>query len=150
MGLDGDHRARCDPGASLIGLLWAIGQIRRDRLPLYFLIHFLTFPVIRMLPTPAHDGVRLFLPTFFFLAAFAGWGTACVADVLARGARLPVWLTRAALIGAVLGSSAFSLYRIHPYELSYYNRVDRRPAWCVGTGLRVELLVRCVQRSGDR
>ncbi len=61
-------------GAAVIGLVWALRQIHRDKLPLYFLIHFLTLPVIRMFDTPAHDGVRLFLPTFFFLAAFAGWG----------------------------------------------------------------------------
>jgi hypothetical protein len=117
--------------AGVIGILWAIGQIRRDRLPFYFVIHFLTWPLIRMLPTPAHDGVRLFLPTFFFLAAFAGWGTVWVADVLARGVRVPAWLTRVALAGAVLGSSAFALYRIHPYELSYYNELIGGPrgAW---------------------
>ena len=71
-------------GAAAIGLLWALRRIRRDQLPLYFLIHLLTLPVIRMFDTPAHDGVRLFLPTFFFLAAFAGWGTIWLADALAR------------------------------------------------------------------
>ena len=76
--------------AGVIGVVWAIGQIRRDRLPFYFLVHFLTLPVIRMFPTPAHDGVRLFLPTFFFLAAFAGWGTIALADILAKLVRLPV------------------------------------------------------------
>ena len=78
-------------GAAAIGLFWALGQIRRDRLPLYFLIHFLTLPVIRMFETPAHDGVRLFLPTFFFLAAFAGWGAIWLADLLARQARFARW-----------------------------------------------------------
>ena len=52
-----------------------------DRLPLYFLIHLITLPVIRMFETPAHDGVRLFLPAFFFLAAFAGWGAIWLADM---------------------------------------------------------------------
>ena len=86
-----------------------------------------------MFPTPAHDGVRLFLPTFFFLAAFAGWGTIWLADVLARTIRLPrslAWL-RLALAGAVLGSAAVALVRIHPYELSYYNELVGGPrgAW---------------------
>jgi hypothetical protein len=118
-------------GTGVIGLLWAIGQVRRDRLPLYFVIHFLTLPVIRMLPTPAHDGVRLFLPTFFFLAAFAGWGTVWLADNLARPVHLPSWLTRLALTVAVLGSAALALVRIHPYELSYYNELIGGPrgAW---------------------
>ncbi len=118
-------------GAAAIGLLWAIGQVRRDRLPFYFLIHFLTLPVIRMFPTPAHDGVRLFLPTFFFLAAFAGWGTVALADFVARLSRLPARFFRLALTGAVLGSAALALYRIHPYELSYYNELVGGPrgAW---------------------
>ena len=78
--------------AAALGLIWALGQMRRDKLPLYFLIHFLTLPAIRMFDTPAHDGVRLFLPTFFFLTAFAGWGTVWLADLLARRVRLPLFL----------------------------------------------------------
>jgi 4-amino-4-deoxy-L-arabinose transferase-like glycosyltransferase len=125
--------------AAVIGLIWGVFRIRRDRLPLYFLVHLLTLPVIRMFPTPAHDGVRLFLPTFFFLAAFAGWGTIWLADTLARTIRLPrslPWL-RLALTGAVLGSSAVALVRIHPYELSYYNELVGGPrgAWEKGCEL---------------
>jgi hypothetical protein len=118
-------------GTAVIGLIWAIGQIRRDRLPLYFVVHFLTLPVVRMFPTPAHDGVRLFLPTFFFLAALAGWGTIGLANALSRWVRFPLWLTRLALTGAVLSSAALALARIHPYELSYYNELIGGPrgAW---------------------
>jgi 4-amino-4-deoxy-L-arabinose transferase-like glycosyltransferase len=120
--------------AAAIGLFWALGQLRRDRLPFYFLIHFLTLPVIRMFPTPAHDGVRLFLPTFFFLAAFAGWGAIWLADTLARRFRFPSWSCRGALAGLVLGSAAYSLVQIHPYELSYYNELigGPRQAWRQG------------------
>ncbi len=53
--------------------------------PLYFALQLVFLPSLRMLPTPAHDGVRLFLPTFFFLAAFAGWGAVAVADFAAAG-----------------------------------------------------------------
>ena len=117
--------------AGVIGLFWAIGQIRRDRLPFYFVIHFLTLPLIRMLPTPAHDGVRLFLPTFFFQAAFSGWGAIWLADTLARRVRLPANWTRLAVTGVVLGSATVALVRIHPYELSYYNELIGGPrgAW---------------------
>ena len=117
--------------AGVIGLFWGIGKLRRDRLPWYFTIHFLTLPVIRMLPTPAHDGVRLFLPTFFFLAAFAGWGTIAAADFLAGLVRQPPRYLRSALTAVVLGSAALALYRIHPYELSYYNELIGGPrgAW---------------------
>ncbi|MFI5456717.1 MAG: glycosyltransferase family 39 protein [Isosphaerales bacterium] len=121
-------------GTGLIGLFWAIGQIRRDRVPLYFLVHFLTLPVIRMLETPAHDGVRLFLPTFFFLAAFAGWGAIALADALGRLVRLPSRFTRLALSVAVLGSAVVQLVGIHPYELSYFNELigGPRAAWARG------------------
>jgi hypothetical protein len=120
-------------GAAALGLIWGVLRLRRDRLPFYFLVHFLTLPAIRMFPTPAHDGVRLFLPSFFFLAAFAGWGTTWLADTLARAIRLPrslLWL-RLALASAVLGSAAVALVRIHPYELSYYNELAGGPrrAW---------------------
>jgi Dolichyl-phosphate-mannose-protein mannosyltransferase len=117
--------------AGVIGLLWAISQVRRDRLPFYFLVHFLTLPVIRMFPTPAHDGVRLLLPAFFFLSAFAGWGTVWLADAMARRFRFSSWYSRRVLLGVVLGSAAFSLVRIHPYELSYYNELIGGPhgAW---------------------
>jgi hypothetical protein len=117
--------------AGVIGLIWGIGRVRRDRLPLYFLIHFLTLPVIRMFPTPAHDGVRLFLPSFFFLAAFAGWGTAWVADGLTRATRVPARLGLLIVAGLVLGPAARALFLIHPYELSYYNELVGGPrgAW---------------------
>jgi hypothetical protein len=117
--------------AGAIGLVWGFGQVGRDRLPLYVLTHFLTLPVIRMLPTPAHDGVRLFLPAFFFLAVFAGWGTVWAADALVRAVRLPSRLGRTVVAGLVLGSSASALLLNHPYELSYYNELIGGPrrAW---------------------
>jgi hypothetical protein len=119
--------------AAAVGLVWGLLRIRRDRLPLYFLVHLLALPVVRMFPTPAHDGVRLFLPTFFFLAAFAAWGANRLAEILAKVIRRPgslPWI-QAAMAGAVLGPSAVALYRIHPYELSYYNELIGGPrgAW---------------------
>ncbi len=117
--------------AAAIGIVWALGQIRRDRLPLYFLVHFLTFPVLRMLPTPAHDGIRLFLPTFFFLAAFAGWGTVALARDICRRARMPAPFAISVLAALVLAPAAMDLVRIHPFELSYYNALIGGPrgAW---------------------
>jgi 4-amino-4-deoxy-L-arabinose transferase-like glycosyltransferase len=117
--------------AGAIGLAWGISQIRRDTLPLYFFLHFATLPVVRMFNTPAHDGVRLFLPTFFFLAAFAGWGTLWLADLLGRLFRLRSSVIRAVLASAVLGSAGLALVRIHPYELSYFNELIGGPrgAW---------------------
>ena len=120
--------------AGIAGLFFGLAKVRRDQMPLYFLLHLATLPVLRMFPTPAHDGVRLFLPTFFFLAAFAGWGTVGMADALARliGKRA-VW-PRAIVTALVLGPAAHQLIKVHPFELSYYNELMGGPkgAWKAG------------------
>jgi len=122
--------------AAAVGLVYAARVAGRDRLPLYFGVHLLTLPAFRMLPTPAHDGVRLFLPTFFFLAAFAGWGTVWAALGLSgrlRGRVAPVWVL-GGVSALVLAPSAWQLARVHPFELSYYNEVAGGPrgAWAKG------------------
>jgi hypothetical protein len=108
-----------------------VASVRRDRLPLYFLVHLVTLPILRMLPTPAHDGVRLFLPTFFFLAAMTGWGTVWLAGLPARGLHRSERLLQAALMVLVLGPAAGQLVAVHPFELSYYNELVGGPrgAW---------------------
>ena len=120
--------------AALAGLVYALRVARVDAIPTYFTLHLLTLPVIRMLGTPAHDGVRLFLPTFFFLAAMAGWGTVWAASGLERltGRRRGWW--RLALTSLVLGPAAWQLVSVHPYELSYYNEIIKGPrgAWRTG------------------
>ena len=114
--------------AAVVGLVGSLARsIRlRDGLPWYFALHLATLPLLRMLPTPAHDGVRLLLPTFFFLACFAGLGAVAIADALARAVgRLAV--CRAAVALLVLGPAAWQLASIHPYELSYYNELIGGP-----------------------
>jgi hypothetical protein len=108
--------------ASAVGLIASLARGWKlvDAIPWYFALHLVFLPILRMLPTPAHDGVRLFLPTFFFLAAFAGWGVVAIGDGLARwiGRRVAC---RALVAGLVLGPAAWQLAAIHPFELSYYN-----------------------------
>jgi len=118
-------------GVAVIGVAHALRVAHRDRLPLYVLVHLVTLPTLRMLPTPAHDGVRLFLPTFFFLAAFAGWGLVGTADGLAGAFRVRATWVRSALAALVLGSAAWQLVAIHPFELSYDNELVGGPpgAW---------------------
>ena len=117
--------------ASAIGIFWGLSRVRHDRLPLYFFVHLATLPMLRMLETPAHDGVRLLLPSFFFLAAFAGWGACLAATALARLLRFPRLLAHLAVTLAVLAPAAFELVHIHPFELSYYNSLIGGPrgAW---------------------
>jgi len=117
--------------AALLGLVYAVSNVRRDHLPVYFVAHLVTLPFLRMLPTPGHDGVRLFLPTFFFLAALAGWGTVWLADFLARLSRVRANGLRAVLVLLVLAPATRQLIRVHPFELSYYNELIGGPrgAW---------------------
>jgi hypothetical protein len=113
--------------AGLAGLGYAVSVIRKDRIPAYFAVHFLTLPVVRMLGAPAHDGVRLFLPAFVFLAAFAGWGTVWVASGFGALAGRRIALARWLVATLVLGPAAWQLVHIHPYELSYYNELIGGP-----------------------
>lgn len=108
--------------AAIVGLWFAPW---RDRLPWFFGLNLITLPILRMLATPGHDGVRLFLPTFVFLAAFAGWGSMGLARRIGRRWARPV------VAALVLIPAAWGLIRVHPYELSYYNAFIGGPrgAW---------------------
>lgn len=97
----------------------------------HILLHWLAIMFVMMLPSsPGHDGVRLFLPSFAFLAVISArgfkdfisralpWALTRIgrAGQRARGA-LGAWL----LLGAMLAPSIVTLARVHPYELSYFN-----------------------------
>ncbi len=116
--------------ASIVGLILRIPTFKRDRIPVYFGLHLLIWPFLRMLNTPAHDGIRLFLPTFFFIAAFAGWGVVGVSDWFSRSERARL-IVRSVLSVVVLAPAVYAIVRIHPYELSYYSELIGGPrgAW---------------------
>jgi hypothetical protein len=63
---------------------------------------------------PPHDGIRLFLPSFIFLAAIAGIGGAMVLGQLKRRWAWP-------LVGLMYIGSLSSLVWYAPQWLSYYN-----------------------------
>lgn len=114
-------------GSLLLGLIGS-GQsllvARRDRLPAYFLVQALALPFFRMLGTPAHDGVRLFLPTFFFLAGLAGLAASSIASSFSDARRRRIAWTLLIALGPLW--SAGEWIGSHPYELSYYNVGLRR------------------------
>ncbi len=124
---------------ALVGSLIAIGRVGTNRLPLYFLIHACTLPILRMLPTPSHDGVRLMLPTFVFLGGLAGWGVISLADGLVRLLRRERWrgLVRSIFTMTFVGWSLVQLWMIHPYELSYYNRLVGGPSGAKARGFEL-------------
>ncbi len=109
--------------AAVAGLGAAIGKWRTDPLRVYFVLHMVALPASRMLSTPAHDGVRLMLPTFFFLAALAGWAFQFVERLVDRfrSEQHPTAPVLAVAAGFLLLPPAYWLYRSHPFELSYYN-----------------------------
>jgi hypothetical protein len=107
----------------LVGLCTSFWNIRRDPLRMFFVLQMITLPVSRMLPTPAHDGVRLMLPAFFFFAGLVGWGFEWIDQIVERFrseeySTTPVLTVAAAFL---LGPPAYWLVRTHPHELSYYN-----------------------------
>jgi hypothetical protein len=121
--------------AAVIGLLVTPFVVRHDRLPLYFIVHLLALPGARMLSTPAHDGVRLMLPAFFCVAAFAGWGAIWLADGVGRRLHARrLWPFHAAAAALVLLPAGWQLVKVHPFELSYYNELIGGPrgAWKAG------------------
>jgi hypothetical protein len=115
------------PPATLALALVGIGKVLagrlRDRVGTLLLGNWAFFMALRALPNaPGHDGERLFLPAFVFLACLAGIGLATVASRLARAARPRVAraLAVSALVAAV-APAAWSTWRDHPLQLSYYN-----------------------------
>lgn len=97
----------------LIGVANVLRNIGREALGLFLLLQSVTLTVFRMFPTPAHDGVRLFLPTFLFFAALAAYGAMKVAQ------NRPRWWMALFLVGPVVSAAEWAW--IHPLELSYYN-----------------------------
>ncbi len=93
-----------------------------------FLWQLILFYFILTLPfTPNHDGVRLFLGVFPFIACFAGLGfNLSVQWIIQKSAQFKyLVLTRTKisifLFGILLLPSAFHLVRIHPYYLESFN-----------------------------
>ena len=99
---------------------WRTASASEVAWPLHFelLAHAGTLLVVRALPgAPPHDGVRLFLPAFPFLAILAGVGIAWAWDVFAPRARRV--LLAGSLAWALAG--AFSVAWYFPQTLGYYS-----------------------------
>ena len=104
---------------AVVGVAAVLRRWRTDQAGILLLLNWLVLLVVRALPSvPPHDGVRLFLPSFAFLAALAGVGCGVVL-------RWPRELRPKRLVanGVVLlcAGSATSLFWYAPQWLSYYN-----------------------------
>lgn len=110
-------------------LLAAVGMasvLRRgitDNAGPVILANWLVLLIVRALPgVPPHDGIRLFLPSFPFLACLAGIGLAQCWTFIAgrRWPRSAQWLARLAAALLLVGSAS-SVAWYWPQGLSHYN-----------------------------
>ena len=101
----------------IYGLGTTLQKSRRRLIVLTALFHALSLLIVRAVPgTPPHDGVRLFVTAYAFLAIITGIG----ADAF-FSFRLRQW--RIGIYGVILiyGIGAFNLCWYAPQWLSYYN-----------------------------
>ncbi|MCB9953582.1 MAG: hypothetical protein H6824_21625 [Planctomycetaceae bacterium] len=86
------------------------------------LINWLVLVVVRALPwAPPHDAIRLWLPSFPFLAVLAGIGFSASLSWAKVGC-LPRWSPlRRALAVAILGCGLVNMILCNPQWLSYYS-----------------------------
>src|SRR5208337_978481 len=95
-------------------MIRSIRQHRAEPLGLLILGNWGLLVALRALPhTPAHDGVRLFLPAFGVLALMAGRGAGYLLDVWSRWAK-PV-------LALALVEGALSIIAMMPVPLSYFS-----------------------------
>jgi len=97
--------------------------LREDRLPVLCVLQFLFFMGLMALPSsPNHDGIRLFLPMYPFVALLAGTGFGWIVDRI----RTDLQMRHAALATTAVAMLFFlppyvQATRIAPFYLSYYN-----------------------------
>jgi 4-amino-4-deoxy-L-arabinose transferase-like glycosyltransferase len=110
-------------GLALVGIGRVLAGRLRDRVGTLLLGCWAFFMVLRALPNaPGHDGERLFLAAFVFVACLAGVGLATIGSWLHRVAG--PWLARTlavAILAAAVTAGARSTWQYHPLQLSYYN-----------------------------
>lgn len=112
---------------TVFGIISSLKDVKSDSIKTLFLWSFFAFLAISALPaSPRYDGVRLFLPAFPFLALLSGIGLHAILLRLPKGPpfRGAVYMRDlAAAVGILLiiTGGLFSIIRIHPHELSYYN-----------------------------
>jgi len=122
---------------AVVGLAHVARRWRSQPAGVLLVLNWLVLLLARALPgVPVHDGVRLFLPSFAFLAALAGVGCGAIVNCLpptwaigsarvagqaiGNGAGWRRWTGMAAAALLYMGSAS-SLFWYAPQWLSYYN-----------------------------
>jgi 4-amino-4-deoxy-L-arabinose transferase-like glycosyltransferase len=116
---------------SLIGVFSNSRFLVQPKLTSLFLWQLIWYYIVMMLPfTPNHDGVRLFLPVFPFLACFSGIGFEKLCDLISVKAKLWSYQhIKSPFIKITLGITllfpcALNLVMNHPYYY-YFNPKTR-------------------------
>jgi hypothetical protein len=124
--------------AAAIGVLSVARSRRRDTGGLLIVLHWLVLLVVRALPfTPPHDGERLILPSFAFLAILAGIGAArCAARLrmLIRSATLRLVLP-AMTAFLVASTLLYNMLCFAPQWLAFYSAAIGAPDGAVRLGM---------------
>ncbi len=117
----------------LLGLVATVRHPLRRRWEMLLVANVGLLLLVRAVPgTPPHDGVRLFVGAFAFLALLGGIGVEWLVGLVRnRRGRLVV----VGLIGLVYLVSAVNLTRYAPHWLSFYNGLIGGPAGAERVGM---------------
>ena len=107
--------------AAVVGIGRTLSRFRTNRFGMLVLFNWLILLIARAVPgTPVHDGIRLFLPSFAFLAVFAGMGTDRIVQwASSKGLRFKRTAYAAAGLAGSLMAANLAWYS--PQWLSHYN-----------------------------
>lgn len=110
---------------AVVGLAAVAARRFREPFGTVCALHVGFFLLVRALPGPHHDGVRLFLPLFAFVAGLAGMGVGALGRLAGRRVRVrPLrWAGGAAALAALTAYGAGQVASVHPYQLSYYSEL---------------------------
>ena len=107
--------------AALAGIVRTVRHFRTDRFGMLVFFNWAILLAARAIPgTPVHDGIRLFLPSFAFLAIFAGMGTDQIIQWASLNSLVFKRMAHATVgLAAVLMAANLAWYA--PQWLSHYN-----------------------------
>lgn len=109
-----------------IGIVASVRRWRTDPVSMLLVLQWLTLVVVRATPwAPPHDGIRLFLPSFAFLAALAGVGAGrgLYRETLYSTEKIVAQGWAKVTIGIVLTMGTVDAISYFPHGLSFYNRL---------------------------
>lgn len=134
---------------SLLGMVFSFGKGGRDGITILFSVNALFILSLPLFPGAViHDGTRLLLPAFPFLAGLGGIGFHGLLSVMKRywhrrpfhGVRKMRLKAAVFLMMLTFVPALGEMAAIHPYELSYYNSLIGGLEGAYKSGLEVTYL----------